>query len=67
MNILELKKEIDFIVENHKHPEDLEVIIPIQGMGGCHERLKGIGVGFDWYWNKLCLYTEEMLVKKIRK
>ena len=67
MNILYLKRKIDEIIQNHPDPNSLEVVVPIMGMGGAHEKVKGVGLGFDWYSGCVCLETEERLCKKVRE
>jgi len=59
--LITLLQRYQELEEKKAHPEDLECVIPIQGLSGSHSKIKGIAIGFDWHNGQLLFCPENSL------
>jgi len=71
MNLIELKTMIDNIVSRHRHPEEVQVVIPVFRVGQMGPAgsvpVKHVYLGFDWDSNTLFVTPEGDELREINR
>jgi len=71
MNLIELKKLIDNIVSRHRHPEEVQVVIPVFRVGQMGPvgsvPVDHIHLGFDWDSNTLFITPKGDELREINR